>query len=98
MKLSELAGEPKLVEVSLDTEEIVAEYGEPLVFWTWDRQPMNVFVKLASVGNDNISDIMNTVIDIVLDENGKPIITKKKTLPTKVLMQVVGKVVELLGK
>jgi len=68
------------------------------VFWTWDRQPMNVFVKLASVGNDNISDIMNTVIDIVLDENGKPIITKKKTLPTKVLMQVVGKVVELLGK
>jgi hypothetical protein len=59
---------------------------------------MNVFVKLASVGNDNISDIMNTVIDIVLDENGKPIITKKKTLPTKVLMQVVGKVVELLGK
>jgi hypothetical protein len=78
MKLSELAGEPKLVEVSLDTEEIVAEYGEPLVFWTWDRQPMNVFVKLASVDENNLATVFDAVKDMILDEKGKHILVNKK--------------------
>jgi hypothetical protein len=98
MKLSELAGEPKLVEVSLDTEEIVAEYGEPLVFWTWDRQPMNVFVKLASVDENNLATVFDAVKDMILDEKGKHILVNKKTLPQKALMAVVNALVERLGK
>jgi len=98
MKLSELAGEPTLIEVVLDSEEVIEEYGEALTFHTWDRQPMDVFVKLASISDNDMGNIMETVTQIVLDEKGKPIINKKVTLPTKILMQVVGKVVELLGK
>ena len=98
MKLSELAGKPQLVKVELDTEEIIEEYGESLEFWTWDRQPMKQFVKLANINEGNFDSVMDSVRDLVLDDKGKPIITKEVTLPTKILMQVVGKVVETLGK
>ena len=98
MKLSELASKPKLIKVELNTKEITKEYGEALEFWTWDRQPMKQFVKLANISDDNFDTIMDSVRDLVLDEHGNAIITDEVTLPTAVLMQVIGKVVETLGK
>lgn len=98
MKLSDLASKPKLIKVELDTKEVIKEYGEALEFWTWDRQPMKQFVKLAQINNDNFDTIMDSVRDLVLDEKGEQIITDEVTLPTAILMQVVGKVVETLGK
>lgn len=98
MKLSDLASKPKLIKVELDTKEVIKEYGEALEFWTWDRQPMKQFVKLAQIDNDNFDTIMDSVRDLVLDEKGEQIITDEVTLPTAILMQVVGKVVETLGK
>jgi hypothetical protein len=35
---------------------------------------------------------------LVLDEEGKPVITGDNTLPTKVMMRVITAVVESLGK
>lgn len=98
MKLSDLASKPKLIKVELDTKEVIKEYGEALEFWTWDRQPMKQFVKLAQINNDNFDTIMDSVRDLVLNEKGEQIITDEVTLPTSILMQVVGKVVETLGK
>jgi hypothetical protein len=98
MKLAELASKPKLIKVELTSKEIVKEYGEALEFWTWDRQPMKQFVKLANIEGSNFDTIMDSVRDLVLDEDGNQIITEEVTLPTTVLMQVIGKVVETLGK
>ena len=98
MKLAELAGKPKLIKITLDDEAIVEEFNEPLEFHTWDRQPMAQFVKLASIDDGNFESIIEVVQELVLDEKGKPILTNDITLPTKVLMAVVGKVVDTLGK
>jgi hypothetical protein len=98
MKLSQLAGKPQLIQVSLDDEETVKEFGEALEFWTWDRQPMATFLKLASVDAGNPSSIIESVKTLVLDEEGKEILTGDVTLPTKVMMRVISKVVEGLGK
>ena len=48
MKLSEITKKPQLIEVLIDDEETVKEFGEALTFHTWDRQPMDVFIKLAN--------------------------------------------------
>lgn len=98
MKLSQLSAEPKLIEISLDDEEIVKTYGEPIVFYTYDRQPIDVFMKLASLDNNNMSGIVDIVKNLLLDENGKEIITKNKVLPMPVMMKAITKVTELLGK
>lgn len=98
MKLSQIAAKPQLIMVSIDDEDIVKEFGEPIEFWTWDRQPMDVFLKLASVDSTNAGSIIDTVRDLILDEKGKPVLNNDVSLPTKVMMRVITKIVEMLGK
>lgn len=98
MKLSQLAGKPQLIEVTIDDADIVEEFGETIEFWTWDRQPMDVFLRLASVDANNYGSILDAVKTLVLDEEGKPILDGENSLPTKIMMRVITKVVEGLGK
>jgi hypothetical protein len=98
MKLSELAREPQLIKVTLDDADLVTEYTEAIEFWTWDRQPMDSFMKLAAVNPDDYSSILSAVRGLVLDDTGKPMLTEKASLPTKVMLRVIAKVVEGLGK
>ncbi len=98
MKLSQITSEPKLIEISLDDEATVKEFGEPLTFHTWDRQPMEVFMRLANVDQKNTGDLINIVKTLILDEKGKQILNDKNMLPTGVLMKAIAKVTEQLGK
>jgi len=104
MKLSEITKNPQLIEVLIDDKETVKEYGEALSFHTWDRQPMDVFIKLANLSsnienkNPNIGDMIDVVKTLILDEDGKQILTDKNAMPTSILMKVIQKVTESLGK
>lgn len=98
MKLSQIAKKPQLIKISIDDEDIVKEFGEPLEFWTWDRQPMDIFLKLSSVDTGNQSAIISSVRELVMDEQGKQILSGEEVLPTWILMRVMTKVVESLGK
>lgn len=98
MKLSQICSEPQLVEIKLDDKDTVKQYGEPLVFYTWDRQPMDVFMRLANVDQKNTGDLINIVKTLILDDEGKQILNDKNMLPTSVLMKAIAKVTEQLGK
>lgn len=98
MKLQDLAKKPQLVKLTIDDEDIVKEFGEGIEFYTWDRQPMDIFMKLANINPENGATVIEAVKQLVLDETGKPIITSDTMLPTKVMMRVLNVVVENLGK
>lgn len=98
MKLSQIAKKPRLIEVTIDDADIVEEFGEALTFWTWDRQPMDVFLKLAAIDQKNTASVIEAVRDLVLNEDGSKVLTGEESLPTKVLMRVIVCVVESLGK
>lgn len=98
MKLESLAKKPQLVLFRLEDADLVEEYGEAIEFWSWDRQPIDVFMKLASLDMKNSAAIIDAVQSLVLDEAGKPILSKDATLPTKVMMRVITRLVEELGK
>jgi hypothetical protein len=98
MKLSQLTAKPQLIEVKLDDEATITEFSEPITFYTWDRQPMDVFMKLASATTSDTTNIINIVRTLILDEQGKEILTDDAMLPTHVLMKAISKVTELLGK
>jgi len=97
MKLAKLARTPKLTKLQLDSEDIIAEYSEPLEFWVYDRQPMNVFIKLAAVDGD-VEGMFMVIKDMILDEKGKIILEDDQTLPMGVMITVVTEVVDFLGK
>ena len=98
MKLSQLTAKPQLIDVHIDDEDTIKEFGEPIEFWTWDRQPMDVFMKLASASGQDTSGIISVVRTLILDEKGKEILKDDAMLPTHVLMKAIAKVTELLGK
>ena len=98
MKLSEIASTPKLIEISLDDADILKEYGEAITFHTWDRQPMEVFMRLANVDQKNTGELISVVKTLILDEKGKQVLDDKNMLPTSVLMKAIAKVTEQLGK
>ena len=98
MKLSQLASKPQLIQVVLDDADTIAEHGEAIEFWTWDRQPLETFMRLAQSQDADTGKMIDIVRTLILDENGKEIITKDAMLPTAVLLRVIQKIVELLGK
>lgn len=98
MKLSQLTAKPQLILVKLDDEETIKEFKEPIEFYTWDRQPMDIFMKLASATQENTGNIIDIVKTLILDEDAKPILTADAMLPTNVLMRAITKVTEMLGK
>lgn len=98
MKLSEITSEPQLVEIKLDDKDTIKQYNEPLVFYTWDRQPMDVFMRLANIDGKNTGELISIVKTLILDDEGKQILNDKNMLPTGVLMKAIAKVTEQLGK
>jgi hypothetical protein len=98
LKLTQLAAKPQLVRIELDDEEIQEKYGDSLEFYVWDRQPMNMFVRLATVHQNNFAEMVELVNSMVLDEEGKVIANGDVIFPTDVMMKIINRVVETLGK
>jgi hypothetical protein len=98
MKLTQLAKQPTLVKVILEDEDIVKEFGESLEFWIYDRTPVDVFVKMATMKPEDFGSMVEVVNNLVLDEDGTPVVKDGFMIPTHVLTKVIGKVVETLGK
>jgi len=98
LKLTQLASKPQLIKMTLDKPEILEKYGDSLEFWIMDRQPIEQFIKMATLGADNYGEMIRMVNDLVLDELGQPALKDGEALPNDVMMLVIGAVVERLGK
>jgi hypothetical protein len=98
MKLSQIAAAPQLIEIVLDDEQTIQEYGESIQFWTWDRQPLPMFMRLATMSGSDTSSIIEVVRRLILDESGNEIITESSMLPTPVLLRAIARITEMLGK
>lgn len=98
MKISQLASKPQLIKLVLDEPALIERHGEAIEFWTWDRQPLDVFMKIANVNVADQSSIIGIVKTLILDEDGKEVITEGVTIPTDVLISAIDNIVRLLGK
>jgi len=98
MKLSELAKKPQLVEITIDKEELVEKYGDALTFYMYDRQSLDVFSKLANATQDNVGEYMNILTDIILKEDGEPVMADEHVLPIDVMTEAMSLIGQKLGK
>jgi predicted N-formylglutamate amidohydrolase len=96
MKLVNIAKKPQLVPVVLDDEDTIKEYGEPLEFWCYDRQPLDTFMRFAAKANDP-SVMVEIVQDLILDEDGQPVMRDGNILPSKMMIRCVNKLMDTLG-
>lgn len=98
MKINQLAAKPQLIKITLDSNDVISRHGEAVEFWTWDRQPLDVFMKLANIQNGENGEIVNIVKTLILDDEGNQVITGDTTLPTDILVAAIGEITTLLGK
>lgn len=98
MKINQLASKPQLIKIVLDDKELVKEYGEPIEVWTWDRQPLETFMRLANSQGQDAGAVIDIVKELILDDEGNKVLTGEQMLPTKVLLPLIQKIVEILGK
>ena len=98
IKLTQLASKPQLIKITIDDPAITERYGDEVEFWIHDRQPIEQFIKMATLNPDNIGDIIAIVNGLILDEEGNAIIKDGETIPPDLMMAVINQVVERLGK
>ncbi len=98
MKLSELAVKPQLQKITITNETIVEKYGEELEFFIYDRQPLDIFTKMADISAENSAEYITVLKDIILDEKGQPVCKDDMVLPIDVLTEAIKLIGEHLGK
>ena len=97
-KLSDLASKPALTSVVIDDKDLTEKYGDNLEFFIYDKLPISTYTKLASINQNDAGQLYEAVKDLILDENGHPVMSEDKTLPMDVMTAAVIKVTESLGK
>jgi hypothetical protein len=98
LKLTQLASKPQLIKITLNTPELLEKHGDELEFWIMDRQPIDQFIKMATISGENYGEMIRMVNELVLDEEGKRVLKEGEALPNDVMLAVMAAVVERLGK
>ena len=98
MKLTALASKPQLITIVLEDDDIINEYGEAVEFYTWDKQPLDTYLSLASMDYTDQKAVMEVVKTLILDETGKQIVSEDNVLPVAILLKAITKLTENLGK
>ena len=98
LKLTQLAAKPQLIKITLNTKDILDKYEDELEFYIYDRQPLDTFIKIATEMSDNYSNALTMIKDLILDEQGQPVIRDGLVLPADVTQAAIQQVIEYLGK
>lgn len=98
MELTQLAKKPTLIKLTIDEEKIVEKYGDVLEFWMYDRQPLDVFAKLANADKADPGDMIKVLTQVILNEQGEPIMKDGLELPIDVVTECIKVAGDKLGK
>lgn len=98
MQLETLAKKAELIKLVVDDEDTVREFNEPVEFWTYDRAPIEVYLKLhqAQMTGD-VDTSIQIVKTLILDARGKRVMSEDQILPAQLLARCIGKIMEKLG-
>tara|TARA_R110002050_G_scaffold47419_2_gene110695 strand:+ start:232 stop:528 length:297 start_codon:yes stop_codon:yes gene_type:complete len=98
MKLAELSQKPELIKIEIDKAELVEKYGDTLEFHCYDRQPLDIFTKLANADTSDVGSMTMLFKDLILNEDGTQVIKEDHVLPMDVMVEAITLIGEKLGK
>jgi hypothetical protein len=96
--LSEFSKTPELLEIVLDSEQIVKEYGEPITFYMHDYVDINTYFDFFRSQTEKDGSLDQMLRKLILDANGQPCLKEGNTLPVDLAVAALSKVNENLGK
>jgi hypothetical protein len=97
MKLEALATKPKLQKITINDEDIVGKYGDEVDFWIYDRHDMDLYLRMSQVNSTDIAAISAVTREIVLREDGTPVLNEDEVLPPDMMLKVIEKAIQTMG-
>lgn len=99
MNIQQFVTTPQLVEIVLDDEELVAEYGEPITFYTYDIVSMTTYFDFFNArSNSEFARLQVLIKTMILTDKGEPVLKDGNDLPIDILTKAIIKLGDILGK
>lgn len=99
MEIQSLVKKPELVEVKIDDADVIEAYGEEITFWMRDFVDISTYFDFYRSQSDNDGAKLNSILKrIILNKDGKAVMTDDTELPVDVTIALLLKVNEVLGK
>jgi len=97
--IKEFARKPQLVEIVLDDENIVTEYGEPITFWMIDYVDINTYFDFFKSQSGKDGQELNILMrKLIKNSEGEPVLADDEALPIDISVAALTKINETLGK
>ena len=99
MDIKTLAKKPELVEVVLDGEDILKEYGEPITFYMKDFVDINTYFDFFRSQQEKSGEELTKLLGkIILTKDGDVVLSDGETFPIDITLAALTKINETLGK
>lgn len=99
MFINQVAVKPQLVEIVIDSPEIVDTYGETISFWMRDHLDLQTYFDFYKYQTDeNRSNLIDLMKKIILTAEGLPAIGPEEELPVDITLEALFKINEQVGK
>lgn len=99
MDIGKLAKKPELVEIKLDDQDLIENYGEEITFWMKDHLDLSTYFDFYKFQQESTSEqLMATLRKIILNAEKQPAIADDEILPVDITLAVLVKINDQLGK
>ena len=99
MDISKLAKKPQLIELVLDSEDIIDQFGEPISFYMKDHMGVGTYFDFYRLQQQEDDALLNDLIrKLVLKQDGTPALAEDEVLPVKLILAILMKINDFLGK
>lgn len=97
--ISDFAKTPELIQISLDDQDIVKEYGEPVIFYMKDFVDINMYFEFfRSQAEGNTASLNDMLNKLILNKEGNPALQEGQALPVDLAVAALSKINDNLGK
>lgn len=99
MDIEKLKKTPALHQLTIDDENIIKNYGEPITFWMRDHIDINTYFDFYKCQQDaNEENLFAVIRKLILKSDGSPALTEGEVLPIDISIELLVKINDFLGK
>ena len=99
MDIKQLAKRPELIEIIIDDEAIVKEYGDKITFYMKDFVDINTYFDFFRSQSEKSGEELTTLLrKIILNSDSLPVLEEGDAFPIDITIAALTKINECLGK
>ena len=96
--IGDFARKPQLVQITLDSPEIIEEFEDSVVFYMKDFVDINTYFEFFKSQGSSDGQLSEVLQKIILKEDGEPMLKEGDQLPVNLAVAALTKINETLGK